>query len=105
MRARFRKGAQSRPRPTFREKGNKLMFIFYIISLWLRDVVLLKIGFSTDFLSNRDLIPIVSKLADSWSMDNVLDKLKFLEKAWYEAFRGNINKQIMLENLVLKITE
>jgi len=96
---------ESLPRGSSSQDVNKLMFIFYIISLWLRDVVLLKIGFSTDFLSNRDLIPIVSKLADSWSMDNVLDKLKFLEKAWYEAFRGNVNKQIMLENLVLKITE
>lgn len=96
---------ESLPRGSTSQDVNKLMFIFDIILLWLRDVVLIKIGFSPDSLSNRDLSSLTHKLADSWSMDNVLDKLKFLEKAWYEAFRGNVNKQIMLENLVLKITE
>src|SRR3990172_1775495 len=92
---------ESLPRGSTSQDVNKLMFLFDIILLWLRDVVLIKIGFSPDSLSNRDLIHLTRKLADSWSMDNVLDKLKFLERAWYDAFRGNLNKQIMLENLVL----
>ncbi len=96
---------ESLPRGSTSQDVNKLMFIFDIVLLWLRDVALIKIGFSPDSLSNQDLIHLTHKLADSWSMDNVLDKLKFLEKAWHEAFRGNVSKQIMLENLVLKITE
>jgi DNA polymerase-3 subunit delta' len=83
----------------------KLMLIFDIISLWLRDMVLIKIGFGEDSLSNRDLISATRKLADRQSVDNILDKIKFLEKAWYAVFQGNANKQILIENLVLKITE
>jgi len=82
-----------------------LMLIFDIISLWLRDIVLIKIGFGEDSLSNRDLISVTRKLADRQSVDNIIDKIKFLEKAWYAVFRGNANKQIVIENLVLKIAE
>jgi DNA polymerase-3 subunit delta' len=82
-----------------------LMLIFDIISLWLRDIVLMKIGFGEDSLSNRDLISVTRKLAERQSIDNILDKIKFLEKAWYAIFHGNANKQIAIENLVLKIAE
>jgi DNA polymerase-3 subunit delta' len=87
------------------EDTEKLSFIFQIISLWLRDLVLIKIGFSEDALSNRDLVSITREFADRWSVDNILDKMRFLENAWYAIFRGNANKQIVLENLILKITE
>lgn len=83
----------------------KLMLIFDIISLWLRDMVLIKIGFGEDSLSNRDLISVTRKLADRRSIDNILDKITFLEKAWRAIFHRNANKQIVIENLVLKIAE
>ncbi len=83
----------------------RLGLIFEVISLWLRDIVLLKVGFGNDSLSNRDLTSVTRKLADKLSVENILDKIKFLEKAWYDVFRGNANKQIVLENLVLKIAE
>jgi DNA polymerase III subunit delta' len=83
----------------------KLMLVFDIISLWLRDIVLIKIGFGEDSLSNRDLISVTRRFADRRSVDNILDKLRFFDKAWYALFHGNANKQIAIENLVLKITE
>jgi DNA polymerase-3 subunit delta' len=82
----------------------RLRLIFDVISLWLRDMVLIKVGFSNDSLSNRDLIFETRELADKLSVDNILDKIKFFEKAWYDVFRGNANKQVVLESLVLKIT-
>ncbi len=96
---------ESMPRGSSPRDIDRLMFIFDIISLWLRDMVLIKIGFSEDFLSNRDLISLTRRLADRWSMDNILNKIKFLEKTWYAVFRGNANKQIALENLVLGIVD
>jgi DNA polymerase-3 subunit delta' len=96
---------ESMPRGSSSRDVDKLMFIFDIISLWLRDLVLMKIGFSQDFLSNRDLISVTQRLADKWGMDNILNKMKFLEKTWYAIFRGNANKQIALEHLVMNIVD
>ncbi|MBI2485477.1 MAG: DNA polymerase III subunit delta' [Deltaproteobacteria bacterium] len=96
---------ESMPTGSSSEDLEKLMFVFEIISAWLRDLVLIKIGFDEDHLSNRDLVSPIRKLAEKWSVDNILDKMKFLENAWYAVFRMNANKQIVLENLVLKIAE
>lgn len=83
----------------------ELRLVFDIISLWLRDMVLIKIGFGEDSLSNRDLISVTRKLAGRQSVDDIIDKIKFLEKASYAIFQGNANKQIVIENLALKIAE
>jgi DNA polymerase-3 subunit delta' len=83
----------------------RLMFVFEVITAWLRDIVLVKVGFDENYLSNRDLISPIRRLAAKWSVDNILDKVKLLENARYAVFRGNANKQIVLENLVLKIAE
>lgn len=87
------------------EDTEELMLIFDVISLWLRDMVLVKIGFGEDLLSNRDLISVTRKLSDRQSVDSIIDKIRFFEKAWYAVFQGNANKQTVIENLVLKITE
>jgi DNA polymerase-3 subunit delta' len=83
----------------------KVSFLFEVISLWLRDLALVKLGFEQDALTNRDLSSLASTLAGRWSVDNILDKMKFLQDARYAIFRGNANKQIALENLVMKIAE
>lgn len=87
------------------EDIEKLSFVFDVISLWLRDMVLMKIGFGENSLSNRDLASIVEQIAERQNVEAILDKVKFLEKSWYAIFRSNANKQIVLENLVLKIVE
>jgi DNA polymerase-3 subunit delta' len=96
---------QSMPKGSSSRDVDKLNFVFDVISLWLRDLILIKIGFSNDFLSNRDLISLNLGVADRWSIDHIVDKLKFLEKTWYAVFRGNTNKQIALENLVLNMLD
>ena len=83
----------------------KISFLFEVISLWLRDLALVKLGFEQDALTNRDLSSLASNLAGRWSVDNILDKMKFLHDARYSIFRGNANKQLALENLVMKIAE
>ncbi len=95
----------SMPTSSSSEDLEKLMFVFEIISVWLRDLILIKIGFEEECLSNRDLVSVIRRLKDMWSVESILDKMKFLENAWYDIFRGNANKQIVLENVVLKIAE
>jgi DNA polymerase-3 subunit delta' len=96
---------QSMPKGSSSRDVDKLNFVFDVISLWLRDLILIKIGFSNDFLSNRDLISLNLGVADRWSIDHIVDKLEVLEKTWYAVFRGNTNKQIALENLVLNMLD
>jgi DNA polymerase-3 subunit delta' len=87
------------------EDMEMVSFLFEVISLWLRDLALVKLGFEQDALTNRDLSSLATNLASRWSVDNILDKMNFLQDARYAIFRGNANKQIMLENLVIKIAE
>jgi DNA polymerase-3 subunit delta' len=87
------------------EDMDKLSFMFDVTSLWLRDMVLMKIGFGEDALSNRDLASVIKQVAEKQNIEAILDKVRFLEKSWYAIFRTNANKQIVLENLVLRIVE
>ena len=87
------------------EDLDKLSFMFDVTSLWLRDMVLIKIGFGEDSLSNRDLASVIKQVAEKQGIEAILEKVKFLEKSWYAIFRTNANKQIILENLVLRIVE
>ena len=87
------------------EDTDKLSFMFDVTSLWLRDMVLMKVGFGEDSLSNRDLAPAIKRVAEKQNIEAILDKVRFLEKSWYAIFRTNANKQIVLENLVLKMAE
>lgn len=96
---------ESLPLSSDSEDVEKLTLIFSFISLWLRDIVLAKIGFGEDSLSNRDLASVILQVAEKWDMKSILNKIKSLEKSWYAIFRGNANKQIALENLVLRIAE
>ncbi|HSE83310.1 MAG TPA: DNA polymerase III subunit delta' [Thermodesulfobacteriota bacterium] len=87
------------------EDIDKLSFMFDVTSLWLRDMVLIKIGFGEDSLSNRDLASVIKQVAEKQDIEAILDKVRFLEKSWYAIFRTNANKQMVLENLVLKMAE
>jgi hypothetical protein len=79
--------------------------MFDVTSLWLRDMVLIKVGFGEDSLSNRDLASVIKQVAEKQDIEAILDKVRFLEKSWYAIFHTNANKQIVLENLVLRIAE
>jgi hypothetical protein len=68
-------------------------------------MVLMKVGFGEDSLSNRDLTSAIKRVAEKQNIESILDKVRFLEKSWYAIFRTNANKQIVLENLVLKMAE
>ncbi len=93
--------------PTGSSSGDleKLAFVFEVISSWLRDLLFIEIGYDEDDISNRDLVPVARKLKHKWSADKIIHKIKSIENTWYAIFRLNANKQIALENMVLKIAE
>lgn len=96
---------ESLPKGSTNEDLSKLKQAFEFISLWLRDLLYLKIGYGDEKLTNSDLCDLSRKVAGRWSKQNILDKQKILENAWYAIFRLNANRQLALENLVIKLTE
>ncbi len=85
------------------EDSENLKLAFKFISLWLRDLALLKIGFDDEMLTNTDVAKECRKTAMKWNVNNVLDKYKLVERTWYDIFRTNANKQLALENLFIKL--
>lgn len=96
---------ESMPMGSSNDDFDNLRMYLEIIMLWLRDLVHIKIGLEDEMLTNRDLIEISKDYAAKSSVDNILDKLNYVEQVTESIFRWNANKQIALENLVLKIAE
>ncbi len=78
-----------------------LEITFRFIYLWLRDLLLIKIG-SNDII-NADLRGEMEKTAGLWETGNLLEKQKYLEKTWYDIFRTNANARLALENLFINL--
>lgn len=87
------------------EDNSRLRIHLEFILLWLRDLINLKIGLDDDLIVNRDLIALSREYAGRNSLESLLEKLKFAEQLSNSVLRLNANKQIALENLVLKIAE
>jgi hypothetical protein len=64
-----------------------------------------KIGLDEDLLMNKHLISVSREYASRYSLEKILEKLNFAEQVSNSILRLNANKQIALENLVLKIAE
>ena len=96
---------ESMPMGSSNDDFDNLRMYLEIIMLWLRDLVHIKIGLEDEMLTNRDLIEISKDFAAKSSVDNILDKLNYVEQVTESIFRLNANRQIALENLVLRIAE
>ncbi len=83
------------------EDKEKLDLAFQFIYLWLRDLVLIKIG--SENIINTDLSETMGKTAELWEVDDLLDRQRYLEKTWYDIFRSNANAKLALENLFIKL--
>jgi DNA polymerase III subunit delta' len=87
------------------DDNEKLKIYLELILLWLRDLINLKIGLDEDLLMNKDLISVSREYANRFSLEKILEKVNFVEQVSNSILRLNANKQIALENLVLKIAE
>jgi DNA polymerase-3 subunit delta' len=87
------------------DDNEKLKIYLEFILLWLRDLISVKIGLDEDLLMNKHLISVSREYAGRYSLEKILEKLNFAEQVSNSILRLNANKQIALENLVLKIAE
>jgi len=87
------------------DDNEQLKIYVEFILLWLRDLINVKIGLDEDSLINRDLIPVSREYARRHSLEKIVEKLNFVEQVSNSILRLNANKQIALENLVLKVAE
>ena len=95
--------AESMPLSSSPEDMEKLNLAFEFISLWLRDLMLIKTGSDKKGLTNIDLIQETTQFAKKWEMDNILDKMSDVEKTWNDIYHLNANKQLSFENLFIRI--
>jgi DNA polymerase-3 subunit delta' len=87
------------------DDNEKLKIYLEFILLWLRDLISVKVGLDEDLLMNKHLISVSREYAGRYSLEKILEKLNFAEQVSNSILRLNANKQIALENLVLKIAE
>ncbi len=85
------------------EDTEKMGLTLEFISLWLRDLILIKTGSDEDQFTNIDLIGPSTEIANNWDLDNITDKLSALEKTWNDIYNLNANKQLSFENLFIRL--
>lgn len=79
--------------------------LFDIISLWLRDLLLVKLNYDREQIVNSDLHPELSEYVKGKSIEDLLTKTNQLEDSWYGLYRLNANKKIAYEDLLLKLSK
>ena len=87
------------------DDNERLKIYLEFILLWLRDLINVKIGLDDDLLMNKDLISVSREYASRHSLEKILEKVTFVEQVSNSILRLNANKQLALENLVLKVAE
>lgn len=87
------------------DDSEQLKIYLEFILLWLRDLINVKVGLNEDSLINKDLIAVSREYASRHSLEKILEKLNFVKEVSNSILRLNANKQIALENLVLKVSE
>lgn len=85
------------------EDMEKMSLVFEFISLWLRDLLLIKTGSDDNQITNIDLIEPSTQIAQSWDLDNITDKMSALEGTWNDIYNLNANKQLSFENLFIRL--
>ena len=95
--------AENMPVGSTSEDMERLTLAFEFISLWLRDLVLIKTDSDKNEITNVDLLDPSTELAGRWDLSSITDKMGALEKAWNEVYNLNANKQLSLENLFIRI--
>lgn len=85
------------------EDMEKMSQTFEFISLWLRDLLILKTGGDEDLITNIDLIEESRQITEQWEISNITDKMEALQSTWNDIFTLNANKQLSFENLFIRL--
>lgn len=85
------------------EDSQKLRFAIEFISLWLRDLIMIKIEADKKYITHTDMIEVSRGAAEGLSTDDILERQTSLQQAWNDIFYANANKRLSLENLFIKL--
>lgn len=87
------------------EDFENLKLAFKFMSLWLRDIAMLKIGYGDDVISHPDIAGVSLEIAAKWAMDRIMAKQKHVEDTWRDISKANANKHLAMESLFIKLAE
>jgi len=85
------------------EDMEKMTQTFEFISLWLRDLLILKTGGDEGLITNIDLIEQSRQISAQWNLNNITDKMEALQRTWNDIYNLNANKQLSFENLFIRL--
>lgn len=95
---------QRQKRELSREEHQGFEEVLNILISWFRDIILLKETDREDLLTNQDLILAVKEFADLFASEDVFRCLQAIEET-KQSLRFNVNMQLALETMLLKIHE
>ena len=94
---------ESMPMESTAEDSEKLKLAIEFISLWLRDLVMIKIGAGEERITHTDIIEESRRAAQGLGTEEILEKQESLEQTWSDIYYANANKRLSLENLFIKL--
>ncbi|MEM7008593.1 MAG: DNA polymerase III subunit delta' [Thermodesulfobacteriota bacterium] len=95
--------AEYMPLGSSAEDMEKLEQTFEFISLWLRDLMLIKTGSEESLITNIDLIQESAEIAQSLELRIISERMSAVERTWNDIYNLNANKQLSFENLFIKL--
>ena len=78
--------------------------LFDLISLWLRDLLFVKLNYGQDYIVNSDIYDELSAYVKEKPVKDLLENAGHLEESWYGLSRLNTNKKLAFEDLFLKLS-
>ncbi len=85
--------------------GDNLSMFLEILFMWIKDILYLKSNVSDENLIHKDFYEVSKMFSEKWSFEYILELREFLEEARDSLFFRNVNKQFVLENLMVKFAQ
>ena len=83
----------------------ELKTVFDIFSTWLRDSVVMKTSGKKDEIVNTDLLEQLSRYSEKRDVSELLGKFAALEETMTRISENNVNVEVSLENLLLRLSQ
>lgn len=96
---------ESMPTETTAEDTEKLRLAMEFISLWIRDLIMIKIGADEEYITHADIIEDTEKAVAGLGTDDIIEKHGCIETARSDIFFANANRRLSLENLFIKLAQ
>lgn len=96
---------ESMPTETTAEDSERLRLAMELISLWIRDLIMIKIGAAEEYITHADIIEESERAASGLGTDDILEKHDILERTRSDIFYANANRRLSLENFFIKLAQ